>query len=156
MWYQNDSTLNGGSKGGSDSNELEGEVLASQQCMFPYREHPLHISGVGRKGCTTDKYEELINKTAKCGFVDWRLPTITELQSLVVYQDSENVQDMAYFPDSNAEEASHTTDGFVYLSSTPSIDNEASVWCLDASERRIKLCNKRDYHHVRLVRGSQF
>ena len=156
MWYEDDNKLNGGSKGGANNKELEAPILASQACMFPNRDSPLYISSVTQKGCTSDKYEELINKTARCGFVDWRLPTINELQSLVVYQDSENAHDMDYFPESDEAEASHTASGFVYLSSTPSIDNEASVWCLDTSERRIKLCNKRDYHHIRLVRGSQF
>lgn len=156
MWYQNNNTLNGGSKGGVNSKELKSPILASQQCMFPHRENPLHINTVTQKGCTADQYEELINKKASCGFLDWRLPSISELQTLVIYENALRGYDENYFPDSNAAGASHTNEDFVYLSSTPSVDNEASVWCLDASERRIKLCNKTDYHHVRLVRGQKF
>jgi hypothetical protein len=155
-WYNSDDTKNGGAKGGVNDKELENPVLASQNCMFPHRDHPLNIPSVTQKGCTTDKYEELINKKALCGFIDWRLPSIDELQTLVVYEDARRGYDTVYFPDSDESDASHQDEDFVYLSSTPSVDNDASVWCLDARERRVKLCNKTDAHHVRLVRGNKF
>lgn len=156
MWNIVDPTKNGGTSGGQNDRELRPPVLASMNCMFPDSDHPLHVVGVNQKGCTSDNYEKVINKSALCGFVDWRLPTITELQTLVRYEDDLRGFDTAYFNDTDANEASPGNDDFVYLSATPSVDNEASVWCLEAKTRRVKLCNKTDHHHVRLVRGNQF
>lgn len=156
-WYSADDTANGGSRGGVNNKELTSPVLASTGvCMFPHREHPLHIASVTAKGCTTDKYVELINKAGKCGFVDWRLPTITELQTLLVYEDQHRGIDTNYFPNSVSGNATHFGEDFIFLSSTPSVDNDASVWCLNLADRKIQLCNKTNNHHVRLVRGNQF
>jgi hypothetical protein len=155
-YYNADDTKNGGSRGSVNNKELTAPVFASQSCMFPPRDHPMHISSVTQRGCTTDSYVALVNKTAKCGAIDWRLPSINELQTLMVYEVSHRGFDQDYFPDTDASEAYNGQGDFVFLSSTPSVDNDASVWCMDVSSRRVKLCNKNYPHHVRLVRGNEF
>lgn len=157
MWYNANDKENGGSKGGVNSQELTSPVLASTGgCMFPPRDHPLYVSGASTKGCTTDKYQELINTSSRCGFVNWRLPTINELQTLMIYEPEHRGFDQDYFPDTKEGTATHYGADFVYLSSTPSVDNDASVWCLDVAKRQVKLCNKTERQHVRLVRGNEF
>ena len=74
----------------------------------------------------------------------------------MVYEDGHRGFDQDYFPDTYENEASNGAGDFVFLSSTPSVDNDASVWCMDVSSRRVKLCNKNAPHHVRLVRGNEF
>jgi hypothetical protein len=155
-WYNGDDTKNGGSRGTVNNNELVAPVFASEACMFPPRDHPMHLSSVTQKGCTTDFYVLLVKKQSKCGFVDWRLPSINELQTLMVYEGGHRGFDQDYFPDTDESEAYNGNGDFVFLSSTPSVDNDASVWCMDVSSRRVKLCNKNTAHHVRLVRGNQF
>jgi hypothetical protein len=74
----------------------------------------------------------------------------------MVYEDQHRGFDQDYFPDTDPSQASQTNSDYVFLSSTPSVDNDASVWCMDVASRRIKLCNKNTPHHVRLVRGNNF
>lgn len=157
MWYDANDSENGGSRGGVNKSQLKAPVLAANgACIFPPNEHPLYIADVTQRGCTSDKYVQLTNKDALCGNVDWRLPTINELQTLMIYEDDHRGFDPNFFPDTDKEDASNTGGDFIYLSSTPSVENEASVWCMDVAERRVKLCNKTQLNHVRLVRGNKF
>jgi hypothetical protein len=156
-WYNADDNVNGGSKGGVNKNELSGNVLAANGvCMFPPKETPLYDATVTQRGCTTDKYVSVINRKGLCGNIDWRLPTITELQTLLIYEDNHRPIDNEYFSHTESSDAAQDARDFTYLSATPSVDNDASVWCLSLKDRQIKLCNKTEAHHIRLVRGNSF
>ena len=149
LWRNLNAKNNGGSAGGFNDKELPDPKLPlSQNCAFPPKDTPLHIA-VTTTGCVTDKYVELYNLAARCGFKDWRLPTISEITTIVSYQTNSSPFDTGYFSES------FVTDDVKYLSSTPSVDNTASVWCFNASNKSVQLCNKQSYHHVRLVRGPK-
>lgn len=52
------------------------------------------------KACNTENYLQKINAEKLCGFSDWRLPSVRELQSLVHYGHSAPAIDPEFFPNS--------------------------------------------------------
>lgn len=153
LWNNTDSKTNGGQTGGvntSEWNDYTGPHHLSTNCVFPSRNEALYVN-VASTGCTSNKYIELHNKAARCGFSDWRLPSILELTTIANYESSEAMIDPHYFRDMNIP----WEDGMRYLSSTPVVENTASVWCWNADKKQVEFCNKQQYHFIRLVRGSQ-
>tara|TARA_Y100001951_G_C11290685_1_gene271924 strand:- start:1080 stop:2708 length:1629 start_codon:yes stop_codon:yes gene_type:complete len=153
LWNNPDSKTNGGQTGGILDSEWDGYTgphHLSANCVFPSRNEPLYVN-VTNTGCTSNKFIELHNKAARCGFKDWRLPTILELATIANYESSEPIVDPQYFRDMNIP----WRDGMRYLSSTPVVENTASVWCWNADKKQVELCNKQQYHFIRLVRGAK-
>lgn len=149
LWRNLNAKNNGGSAGGVNEKEFpDQELPISENCAFPSKLSPLWMN-MKPTGCVADKFVELTNKAAICGFSDWRLPSALELTTLVSYQTNSSLLDEWFFNESAR------TEDVKYLSSTPSVDNTASVWCLNAKNKIIELCNKQVYHHLRLVRGPK-
>ena len=65
--------------------------------------------------CHTDKFVSRVNAESLCGITRWRMPIISELESLVNYGDSSFAIDTGYFPE--------TPDGHSLTSSTAAEDN---------------------------------
>lgn len=155
LWLDTNKSTNGGSDGGINDEEFSDFTKPfSSNCQFPPKGDPLHMGSSVTKGCTSASYITLYNTAAMCGFKDWRLPTIFELASIADYQHKNVPLDPEYFPDAQTHIA-NTTREVKYLSSTPSAENTASVWCYDARSKAITLCNKQTYNSIRLVRGPK-
>lgn len=152
FWHTEDKTNDGGSAGGSDIKMFVpyGSVsypYAPKACAFPNKDSALYERP--SNGCTTDTYVALVKKSNLCGFKSWRLPTINELMSLVIYEDNKPTLDTFYFDDMQGDDARF------YLSGTPSAENDGSVWCLNVKDKRAQLCLKNEFNEVRLVRGNK-
>ena len=50
------------------------------------------------ENCNSQKYISALNEVALCSLSQWRLPTLDELQSLIVYGDSEPLINIELFP----------------------------------------------------------
>ncbi|RUO39522.1 hypothetical protein CWE22_09495 [Pseudidiomarina aestuarii] len=102
-------------------------------------------------GCSSENYINYLNVDGYCGFDDWRLPTISELQSIALYQQNQT-QDNLFFPD--VAMMTPNSDGTVRLmSATPAADPNSSAWCLEVQTARRMLCNKNDYNSIRAARN---
>lgn len=153
LWNNSDNKTNGGSAGGINAKEFTDVTEpASAHCAFPSKTSPLYLDTTAN-GCTSANYTALFNKAAICGFKDWRLPSIAELTTIVSYNQESTALDKEYFKD--ASSIASSPDVVSYLSSTPSADNSASVWCFNATDKKVWLCNKQTYQHIRMVRGPK-
>jgi hypothetical protein len=96
-WYNPDSHRNGGTPGYQNGGKCSGSR------------------------CDTDAYTIAVNKSALCGYRNWRLPSREELRSLVDYtiHPPQPMIDSRYFP--------HCAEQF-YWSSTPDANDADSAW----------------------------
>ena len=91
-------------------------------------------------------YRNAVRASALCGFTDWRLPTVKELQTLVNYGVAYPgpTIDTTWFPN---------TQGFYYWSSSPYVGVSSSAWDVGFSHGDVGSVNRDDINvHVRLVR----
>jgi hypothetical protein len=137
-WLNRDSSNNGGEAGSA------GNSVYKDACKFRTD------GSVAGEGCNTAAYVKEKNNFGHCGFKNWRLPDIHELKSIHKMSSSSSVSapDTAYFPNTFVEP------GVGYLSSTPSSDNSASVWCFEVATGQVRLCQKQIGNTVRLVRNE--
>ena len=126
-WYSSDFTTNGGDAGASDGTDV---------CYDPTR-------------CDTEKFVADVNSAGLCGHSDWRLPTRTELLSIVDFSRFAPAIDTNYFPD--------TGPGNWYWSSSPwtySTDGRYAVWYIDFEVGTTVAKSKASGLHVRLIRNG--
>ena len=83
-WYNTDSVRNGGDAGDADADD-------GNTCYA-------YDSGDAATFCNTDAYVRRVNAIGLCGASDWRMPTHSELESLVHYGRINPVIDADYFP----------------------------------------------------------
>jgi|TARA_B100000929_G_scaffold287696_1_gene274835 hypothetical protein len=57
----------------------------------------------GGEMCNSQNYISKLNKKFICGLYNWRLPTISELKSLIVYKDDEPLIDIRLFPNTKSK-----------------------------------------------------
>lgn len=101
--------------------------------------------------CNTDVYQQEVNWYGLCGSKQWRVPAIEEARSIMDYEQS-NVNDSKlhidtdFFPNTKADK---------YLSSTPSAEFDASVWCLNMVSGETEICHKQFLNPVRLVSDAK-
>lgn len=100
--------------------------------------------GDGRAG-DASAYVGQVNAIALCGYSDWRLPKVRELQSIVDYGVASPwpTIDMVWFSN---------TQGYVYWSSSPYAGGADLAWYVDFSNGFVYDYNRNVNFHVRLVR----
>lgn len=142
-WLNTNSKTNGG-RHGSEGSFADPTAPIANLCAFPHDGMTQYIRGL--KGCNSKDYLKVMNDLAVCGFSDWRLPKIEELRSIVNYDNNSPEWDARFFPLTNT-----TGD---YLSASPSVNNNAAVWCVSGNTGEIKLCHKQFPNFIRAVRGN--
>lgn len=143
-WFSDDDTRNGGSQG-STNVQLDPNEPFSNECRYKYEPD---VNRPHRLYCNTKTYQQEMNWYGVCGFKDWRLPDVAELRSLYRYHG----QSSTVAPDVNFFNPHSSTN--YYYSSTPSADNDASIWCM-GNDGDVRLCHKGGRNAVRLVRKGE-
>lgn len=96
--------------------------------------------------CNTANYVIAVNAAKLCGYSDWRMPSIKELESLVDYGRYSPAIDRGYFP--------HTPSSYVW-SGSPWAYSPSSALGVDFGYGGANYGDRSDDFHVRLVRGGQ-
>jgi hypothetical protein len=133
VWYDANTTINGGDSGPVGGNSCNGTLPAGQ--------------------CNTSAYVAAVNALAGsnrlCGHTDWRMPTGQELQSIAHYgATAAPYIDVAYFP--------NTTSPFAFYWSGVTVASFAqNAWYLSYDDGGLLSTNgKQIAGQVRLVRGA--
>lgn len=127
-WYSTDGATNGGNSG-YVGNDTCGSTLSTYSNQ-----------------CNTANYIDAVNAAALCGFTDWRLPSIRELQTLVDY-GSYPLIDASYFPNTVAS---------IFWSASSYSSFPDNAWDVFFDIGAVNAGGKANYHRARLVRGGQF
>lgn len=96
--------------------------------------------------CHTEQFVHRVNTQGLCGYNDWRLPTRSELSSIVHFGRTEPAIENSYFP--------HTHNSF-YWSSTPKVARIDESWALNFQFGFVSPMRRTDTHYVRLVRSHR-
>lgn len=126
-WYNPNKSANGGAIG--DWNRRYAQCTG-------------YVEGQPTTYCNIEEFVSRVNRRGFCGFNDWRLPTLTELASLVNFGRTSPAVDTAYFPN---------TKGF-YWSHSPDAKLEERAWAVNFQFGYSAPMPRDNGHHVRLVR----
>jgi hypothetical protein len=129
-WYNTDTTTNGGATGTENTNIT---------CNG-------YTSGNASTYCNTQAFANRVNTENLCGATDWRLPTRTELRSIVDYSRINPAIDTGYFLNTNSA---------YFWSSSPYAGDGDNAWLVHFYGGYDGYGNRDDGGHVRLVRGGQ-
>ena len=92
--------------------------------------------------CNTDNYIARVNQEGLCGSKDWRLPTVTELDSIVNFGSKPVYIDTEYFPYTVASN---------YWTSTVLAGNQEFSWRIDFASGETYWQRQNNALYVRLV-----
>ncbi len=104
-------------------------------------------AGCFRKGrCDTEKYVQDVNTEGICGYKDWRMPTLKELESIAhLGRNSTPAIDTNYFPN---------TRDFYWSSTRFAVRSAFATWELDFAQGNARDAYSSSPKSVRLVRGT--
>lgn len=122
-WYEPDGTKNGGFAGFQNNGSCGG---TSQ--------------------CDTYGFVQAVNAAGWCGAQDWRMPSQSELRSIVSYDRLYPAIDTAYFPN---------TLWFNFWSASPRVGNSNAVWHVNFGYGNVSWYLKDYALRVQLVRSGQ-
>ena len=157
-WYNPDNTQNGEEPGfelpsSSTANGGQGDDIC-----FGF------AGGASITFCNTSAFIDRVNFDALCGFIDWRLPDLVELRSLVNYgidnDDSVNLipsVDLSFFPNTAVDGGipDSTADGGIrYWSSQTTAGSPNSAWTMFYGFGGAPALDKGTPNVVRLVRSE--
>jgi hypothetical protein len=95
--------------------------------------------------CNTTNYVVAVNAAKLCGYSDWRMPSVKELESIVDYGRFNPAIDPDYFP--------YTTSSYYWSGSVYSHSLD-TAWDVRFSNGYVNLSSRNANSHVRLVRGG--
>lgn len=127
-WYSSDRSINGGAIG--DWNNRY------DQCTG-------YVEGQPTTYCNIEEFVSRVNRRGLCGFRDWRVPTLTELSTLVNFGRTAPAVDVAYFP--------NTKSGF-YWSHSADAKLQQTAWAVNFQFGYSAPMPRNNGRHVRLVR----
>jgi len=104
------------------------------------------VAGKEMTYCNTHAFAYRVNQQGLCGFHDWRLPNLQELETLMSLDNSRLMIQRQFFP--------NTRKG-AYWSSTPTAFDKSYSWHLDFSSGRDGISARKDELYVRLVRTAR-
>jgi hypothetical protein len=135
-WYNSTGINDGGSEGVVNSIDLN--------------EYPDYCSeySCGTGGYNTEAYVNYINtlRIPLCGAIDWRMPTVYELQGLVSYDRINPTIDTDYFSNINSS---------FYWSASPTASGNSVAWVSEFYYGSLQVKRKDDLNFIRLVREGQ-
>lgn len=103
-------------------------------------------SSLGVQSCNTATYAAAVNTSRLCGFTDWRVPTLSELQSILDTAYSAPAVDPTYFP--------NTLSAF-YWTASPYATSTTQAWYVHfGTAFSYGNASRSSNRHVRLVRGG--
>lgn len=101
--------------------------------------------------CDTQRFVNAVNDAALCGYRDWRLPSRSELFSIVAHDRAYPTIDGIYFP--NTQLVGTTTS---YWASSPSAGNARAAWYVGFGVGSTYATEKTNALKVRAVRASRY
>lgn len=96
--------------------------------------------------CHTEQFVSRTNKQGLCGHNDWKIPSRSQLTSLINFGHTQPAIDTRYFP--------NTHNGF-YWSSTPVSNRETDAWAQSFEFGFVSPIRRTDKLYVRLVRENK-
>jgi len=135
-WYNTDPNSNGGGRG--DAN------YSGTTCHG-------YNSSDSSTFCNTEAYVNRVNAAGWCGYSDWRMPTLHELESIVDYNRYSPSIDTDYFPDNNG--SNHVW--WLIWSGSPLSGFTSYKWSLAFSTGYSNIGYCDDSLAVRLVRDGE-
>lgn len=110
-------------------------------------------NGTAATDCDTDSYVSHVRSVAHCGANDWRLPTPTELESLLAYDDpagTNNQIDRLWFPDLS----SLSFGDILFWTDTEAPFDDTAAWNVTFRYAWVNFGSKDSAIYTRLVRGA--
>lgn len=95
----------------------------------------------------SNDYVADINESELCGYSDWKLPTISQLQGIVNYDDNSWAIDTRFF------DYTHLTAG--YWTSNSLANNNSYSWCVEFGDGDVYPDGHNSLNAVRLVRETK-
>lgn len=99
--------------------------------------------------CDTQKFVADVNQAGLCGFNDWRMPSIKELENIVDFSRINPAIDSSYFPNTRADDL-----GQFWTSTPDSMTSGQFAWKVDFKTGGVMKEQPLKAQPVRLVRGT--
>ncbi len=96
--------------------------------------------------CDTEKYVADVNATALCGYTDWRMPSLKELQGIVHLGSTASAIDPTYFPNTVSAH---------FWSASPLANDSNGAWYMEFGQGYVGGGYRNSRYQVRLVRDGQ-
>ena len=130
MWYSGNHKNNGGSVGkwNADFAHCDG-----------------YVKGQPATYCNSGEFISRLNQQKLCGFNDWRLPSLSELNGLIHYGRTMPAIDTEFFPN---------TQNQYYWSSTPHAGNTKVAWAVSFQFGSTSSLSRDNPRPIRAVRSS--